>query len=99
MFQAVVINVILYILIQNSYSIMYKLGVSVTPLFYSLLHLQHALPPIPSFPLSSLLFSFPLISHSPLLYLRVTLISLSTGLWDVCVCECVCKRKRACVCV
>lgn len=55
-------------------------------LFYSLLHLQHTQPPIPSFPLSSLLFSFPLISHSPLLYLHVTLISLSTGLWDVCVC-------------
>lgn len=33
-------------------------------LFYSPLHLLHALPLIPSLPLSFLLFSFPLISHS-----------------------------------
>ncbi len=33
-------------------------------LFYSPPHLLHALPLIPSLPLSFLLFSFPLISHS-----------------------------------
>lgn len=64
-------------------------------LFYSLVHPQHAQPPIPSSPLSSLLFSFPLISHSPLLYLSVTLISLSTGLWCVCVCAYV--RGKVCI--
>lgn len=37
---------------------------SLSALFSSLLHLHHALQPFPSLPLSSLLFSFPLIFHS-----------------------------------
>lgn len=49
-------------------------------LFYSLLHLRHTQLPLLSSPLSSLLFSFPLIFGSPLLYFHVTLISLSAGL-------------------
>lgn len=93
------------VLIQNSRGVMYVLRMSVTPYFTVCSICSTFSLPFPLSPLSSLLFSFPLISRCPpppLLYLHVTLISLSTGLWDVCarICVCVCRwvrRMYACV--
>lgn len=81
------------VLIQNSRGVMYVLRMSVTPYFTVCSICSTFSLPFPLSPLSSLLFSFPLISRCPpppLLYLHVTLISLSTGLWDMCARICVC---------